>query len=207
MWLTAVFSCLHLLLAIQKPWDATWLFLCMVCEVPPLMLGWISFWVLALLCLILKGISHLHPQRKSPQHGRPISGNTALPLLLPAEQRGYQGSADPRAGITRPSLSEPSSHRPWEGCSVVSPVIPASVSALSSQAASHLLNSREGSRLGLWRPEFSFWICNKLALCLVGKFHYLSEPQSLLCKIKKVNQMISETLFSFNHLESPVTPL
>lgn len=172
--------------------------------VPPLM-SHLSFWMLALLCLILKGISHLHPQRKSPQHGRPISGNTALPLLLPAEQQSCQGSADPRVGITSPSLCEPSSLRSWEGCSEVSPVISVSFSGLSSQASSHLLNSREGSRLGLWRPEFSFWICYKLALCLVGKFHYLSEPQSPLCEIKKVNHMISEASFSFNNLESHVT--
>lgn len=175
--------------------------------VPPLMLGWISFWMLALLCLSLKGISHLHPQRKSPQPGRPISGNTVLPLLLPAEPQSYQGSAAPRVGIRSPSLCEPSSHKSWEGCPEVLPVIAASFSALSSQASSHLLNSREGSRLGLWRPEFSFRICYKLALCLVGKFHYLSEPQSPLCKIKKVNQVISETCFSFNNLESYATLL
>ena len=162
--------------------------------VPPLMLGWISFWMLTLLCLILKGISHLHPQRKSPQHGRPVSGNTALPLLLPAEQQSYQGSPDPRAGITSPRLCEPSSHTSWGGCSEVSPVISVSFSGLSSQASSHLLNSREGSRLGLWRPEFSFWVCYKLALCLVGKFHYLSEPQSPFCEIKK-NHMISFFFF------------
>ena len=90
------------------------------------------------------------------------------------------GSADPRVGRTSPGLCEASSHRPWEACSVVSPVRPASVSALSSQAASHLLNSREGSRLGPWRPEIAFWNCSKLALCLVGSsISFLSLRPSL----------------------------
>ena len=174
MWLTAVFSCLLLLLAVQKPWDATWLLLCVLCEVPPLMLGWISFWVLALLCLVLKAISHLHPQRKSRRadlfREHCTAGWTAK----------LSGSADPRAGRTSPGLCEASSHRPWEACSVVSPVRPASVSALSSQAASHLLNSREGSRLGPWRPEIAFWNCLKLALCLVGSsISFLSLRPSL----------------------------
>lgn len=69
----------------------------MLCEVPPLMLGWISFWVLALLCLVLKGISHLHPQRKSPQQGRPVQGT--LHCRLNSKAIGFCGS---RGGKTEP---------------------------------------------------------------------------------------------------------
>lgn len=82
--------------------------------VPPSDVGLDFFWMLAL-SLFWKAFPHLHPQRKSPQPGRPISGNTAF-LLLPAEPQSYQGSAAPGAGITSPSLCEPSSHRSWEGC-------------------------------------------------------------------------------------------
>lgn len=82
-------------------------------------------------------------------------------------------------------------------------VIPVSFSALTCQVPSSFPLSPEQWRelwVGFWRPKFFFWICCVLALCLVGKLHHPSEPPSPLSKMRKLNQMISKSLFSFNNL-------